>query len=339
MEQIESIVDEASVGERLDRFLATARPDVSRSAIQREIRDGNVSVSGTPITQASRRLRGGEVIAWSLREPPPLAPAPLVLPVLYEDDTLIAIDKPVGLVVHPGAGTTETTLVEGLLATRELPESDDAMRPGIVHRLDKATSGIIVVAKTSTALDSLKGQFAARAVAKSYLAVAIGVIEEDEGTIDAPVGRDPARPSRMTVHPRGRVAQTEFHVLRRTEDRTLLLVTPRTGRTHQIRAHLRYIGHPVAGDEIYGGQGAAERPTKSLPGGAAIETDEAVHARQGRSASSERRKRMLLHAWRLALTHPETGEELRLEAPIPEEFPDYPYEALPWQRIPAASAE
>ena len=339
MEHIESIVDEASVGKRLDRFLATARPDVSRSAIQREIRDGNVSVSGTLVTQVSRRLRGGEVIAWSLREPPPLEPAPISLPVLYEDDALIAIDKPVGLVVHPGAGTTETTLVEGLLATRELPKSDDPRRPGIVHRLDKATSGVIVVAKTSTALDSLKGQFAARAVAKSYLAVVVGVIEEDEGTIDAPVGRDPARPSRMTVHPRGRVAQTGFQVLQRTEDRTLLLVTPRTGRTHQIRAHLRYIGHPVAGDEIYGGQGAVGSPIASQSDLSPRGPRRAGHVVQGRSACAEKLTRMLLHAWRLVVRHPATGEALHLEAPPPSAFPAYPYEKLPWQQIPAANDE
>jgi len=305
MERIESIADEGAVGMRLDRFLASVRPDASRSAIQREIRDGNVHVSGAAVRQPARRLRGGEVIVWSLRETPPLEPEPLPLSILYEDDALIAIDKPEGLVVHPGAGTNATTLVEGLLSSRELPESDDPARPGIVHRLDKGTSGIIVVAKTKAALDSLKGQFADRAIAKTYLAVVEGEIEEDEGTIDAPIGRDPARPRRMTVEPRGRVARTEFRVLRRASGTTLLQVSPRTGRTHQIRAHLRFIGHPVVGDETYGTRGAT--------------TEDG---------------RMMLHAWRLVLRHPGTGEELRLEAPVPEGFPDYPYGKLPWPRVP-----
>ena len=306
MERIEAIVDEGSNGERLDRFLASTRPDVSRSVIQREIRAGNVHVAGNAVHRPAHRLRNGEVIAWTLPEAAPLSPAPIPLSILFEDDALLALDKPVDLVVHPGAGTHKTTLVEGLLATRNLPASDDPSRPGIVHRLDKGTSGVMVVAKTDRALDSLKEQFAERMVAKSYLAVVEGTIEEDEGRIDAPVGRDPARPSRMTVLPRGRPAQSEFQVLNRSEDRTLLWVRPRTGRTHQIRTHLRYIGHPVLGDEVYGG---------SVPA-----------------------SRMFLHAWRLVVRHPETGETLRFEAPPPSAFPAYHYGELPWQRIPEPTA-
>jgi 23S rRNA pseudouridine1911/1915/1917 synthase len=307
MERIESIVNEGSDGERLDRFLASIRPDVSRSVIQKEIREGNVHIAGNVVRRTAHRLRSGEVIAWTLPDTSPLTPAPTPLSILFEDDALVALDKQVDLVVHPGAGTRKTTLVEGLLATRNLPASDDPSRPGIVHRLDKGTSGVIVVAKTDRALDSLKAQFADRVVAKSYLAIAEGTIREDEGTIDAPVGRDPSRPSRMTVHARGRPAQTEFQVLDRSEDRTHLWVRPRTGRTHQIRTHLRYIGHPVLGDDIYGGTAPASR--------------------------------MFLHAWRLVLTHPETGEILRLEAPPPSEFPAYRYDELPWQRIPEPTVE
>ena len=302
MERIESTVETDSDGERLDRFLASSRPDVSRSAIQREIREGRVLVSDVVVQRVSHRLRAGDVVLWSLPSLPILQPAAIPLSILYEDEALVALDKPAGLVVHPGAGSRETTLVEGLLATRDLPASDDLARPGIVHRLDKATSGVIIVAKTRAALGFLQRQFADRAVVKSYLAVVDGRVEEDEGTIDTPIGRDPTRPSRMTVHARGRSAQAEFQVLDRLPGRSLLCVRPRTGRTHQIRVQLRYIGHPVVGDEIYGGGATADR--------------------------------MFLHAWRLAVRHPETGKELRLEAPIPGEFPVYPYEELPWSRIP-----
>lgn len=307
MERLESTVGDASDGERLDLFLVSARPGVSRSTIQREIREGRVLVSGSIIRRTAHRLRAGEAVVWSVSDSPILSPKPIPLEILFEDDVLVAVNKSPGLVVHPGAGTRETTLVEGLLATRELPPSDDPVRPGIVHRLDKGTSGVIVVAKTASALESLKAQFAERILAKSYLAVVEGTIDENEGTIDAPVGRDPARPSRMSVQSRGRPAQTEFQVLDRSDDRTLLWVRPRTGRTHQIRAHFRYIGHCVLGDEVYGGRIPADR--------------------------------MLLHAWRLVLRHPETCEELRLEAPPPSAFPAYHYEELPWQRIPQPTAE
>ena len=204
MERIESTVETDSDGERLDRFLASSRPDVSRSAIQREIREGRVLVSDVVVQRVSHRLRAGDVVLWSLPSLPILQPAAIPLSILYEDEALVALDKPAGLVVHPGAGSRETTLVEGLLATRDLPASDDLARPGIVHRLDKATSGVIIVAKTRAALEFLQRQFADRAVVKSYLAVVDGRVEEDEGTIDTPIGRDPTRPSRMTVHARGR---------------------------------------------------------------------------------------------------------------------------------------
>jgi len=306
MERIETTVDAAFDGERLDRFLAAGRTDVSRSVVQREIRDGLVRVDGQVVRRTAQRLRSGEFVQWDHAEPEPLSPAEIPLCVLFEDEHLIVLDKPVGLVVHPGAGTEETTLVEGLLATRDLPESDDATRPGIVHRLDKGTSGAIVVAKTPEALESLQTQFADRTTAKSYLAVVDGRIEEESGTIDAPIGRDPTRPSRMAVDPRGRASVTEFDVLARLANRTLLHVRPRTGRTHQIRTHLLYIGHPVVGDETYA---------------------------NARTRGTERDLRLLLHSWRLVLRHPETGDVLRFEAPPPKEFPPYAYEKVPWRTI------
>jgi len=300
MKRIALTIDSEHAGRRLDRFLADADPEISRSKVQRDIRDGRVSVSGEVTRQPAHRLRENDEIVWEIADRAPLIPLPIPLDVLYEDEHLVVVDKPAGLVVHPGAGTESPTLVEGLLADRTLPPSDDPVRPGIVHRLDKETSGVILVAKTSTALAHLQRQFAARSVEKTYLAVVHGVIAEGEGTIDAPIGRDPARPWRMCVRSRGRAARTDFRVLHRLRDSTLLLVRPHTGRTHQVRVHLQYIGHPVQGDPIYG---------------------------------DARRRRLMLHAWRIAVQHPETGKSLRFEAPIPAEFPKYPFEELVWERM------
>jgi len=289
MEQISRKVGPEDQGHRLDQFLVALEGHVSRAEIQRQIRDGRVSVGGRPVVQPSHRLRIGERIAWEQRMPQILTPAPLPLDIVYEDSEVLAVNKPAGLIVHPGAGTAgKTTLVEGLLATRTLPTSDDPARPGIVHRIDKETTGILVVAKTPRALASLKRQFAERVVEKLYVALVVGSFGESEGCIDAPVGRDPRAPRRMAVRLDGRTAQTEFRVLQRQLDRSLVLVRPRTGRTHQIRVHFTYIGHPVVGDTLYGGP-----PNANL----------------------------LLHAWKLTILHPATGATLTFEAPPPATFP------------------
>jgi len=298
LERIEATVAEEMGGERLDRFLRTIRPDISRSEIQREIRAGRVSLSGVFVNRPSHRLRGGERLIWEIPDEPALLPRSLPLEILFEDDEIVVLNKQAGLVVHPGAGRKDPTLVEGLLMERDLPESDDPTRPGIVHRLDKDTSGLIVVAKTDLALAGLKAQFAARKVSKSYIALVEGGFTEDEGRIDAPIGRDPRRPSRMAIEPTGRPAQTEFRVLARYQAGSILSVHPTTGRTHQIRVHLSYIGHPVVGDRVYGGPRPEER--------------------------------LFLHAWRIAFEHPKTGKKIRFESPPPPEFPDYPYADLPW---------
>jgi len=298
LERIETGVAEGSEGDRLDRFLRTIRPDISRSEIQRQIRAGRVSLAGVVVKQPSHRLRRGERLIWEIPDEPVLRPRPIPLDILFEDDEIIVLNKQTGLVVHPGVGRKDPTLVEGLLVDRDLPGSDDPTRPGIVHRLDKDTSGLIVVAKTAHALASLKGQFAGRRVSKSYIALAAGSFAEDEGRIDAPIGRDRTRPSRMAIEPDGRPAQTEFRVLARYPDRSLLSVHPITGRTHQIRVHLSYIGHPVVGDRVYGDFRAEDR--------------------------------LFLHAWRIAFEHPKTGREVRFEALPPPGFPDYPYADLPW---------
>jgi len=288
------IVDDGGQGERLDRFLTDRAATVSRAELQRAIRDGLVTVDGALCRQPSRRLREGETITWTHIEQPPLTPRPLPIPILFEDEDLVVVDKPEGLVVHPGAGTSAVTLVEAVLHDRRLAPSDDPRRPGMVHRLDKDTSGVIVLAKTAVALASLKGQFADRSVRKLYIAVVGGVIEEDEGLIDAPILRDPKHPRRMGIGSSGRPSQTAFRVLRRESGSTLLLVRPITGRTHQVRVHFHHIGHPVVGDPLYG------RPAT----------------------------RLLLHAFRLWVDHPATGERCRFEASVPEAFPAHDYAAL-----------
>ena len=287
--------DSEHVGRRIDQVLADTFPEHSRTEIQHEIRSGKVAVSGECVWRPSYRVRGGICIQWEIPNRPILSPCSIPLCILYEDSDLIVIDKPSGLVVHPGAGTTETTLVEGLLIDRELPVSDDPARPGIVHRLDKETSGVIAVAKTLDTLESLKRQFSDRSAKKHYIAVVDGAFQETEGLIDAPIGRNPAMPQRMSIQASGRPSQTEFNVLSEFEDSSLLWVRPRSGRTHQIRVHLRYIGHSVLGDEKYGGKEA---------------------------------NRLMLHAWRLVIQHPIQGERMEFRAPIPASFPDFPYETL-----------
>jgi 23S rRNA pseudouridine1911/1915/1917 synthase len=354
MKRVVLIVGAEQAGRRLDRFLSDAHPERSRSEVQREVRAGNVSVSGGVARLPSRRLRANEEVVWDIADRPPLTPEPIPLDIRYEDDHLIVVDKPTGLVVHPGAGTDSPTLVEGLLADRSLPQSDDPTRPGIVHRLDKDTSGVIVVAKTSAALAHLQHQFAVRSVSKFYIAVVDGVIKEDEGTIEAPIGRDPASPRRMSIRSDGRAARTDFRVLRRLDGTSLLLAHPRTGRTHQLRVHLRYIAHPVLGDSIYGTAGSRDRveAANDTPGRSLRRQAQAGDTIYGSSGSREQRKqhtssqgdpcsegaggrtRMLLHAWRIVFQHPETGEILRFEAPVPLEFPSYPYDELPWSGNP-----
>ena len=337
MKRIALIVDTEQAGQRLDRFLVDARPEISRGEAQQDIRDGRVSVSGDVTVQPSRRVREKDEIVWEVTDRAPLTPHSIPLRIVYEDDHIVAVDKPIGLVVHPGAGTKAPTLVEGLLHGRTLPPSDDPVRPGIVHRLDKETSGVLVVAKTPGALTHLQRQFASRTVAKSYLAVVGGTLREEEGTIDAPVGRDPARPRRMSVQPRGRPARTDFLVLQRLGESTLLLARPHTGRTHQLRVHFEYIGHPVLGDAIYGTSRPRETDRSSVrrPGAISASANggrptqrrraqEAAPLPDGTAAS-----RLMLHAWRLTVRHPVTGELLELEAAVPPEFPRYTYEALP----------
>ena len=301
------VVPEEAGGERLDRWLSRQLPELSRARVQKLIRGGRVRLDGEIVKKPSTPLAPGTRLEVELPplEGPAIEPEPIPLEILYEDEDLVAVNKPSGMVVYPAAGHAHGTLVQGLLhGGRTLATAAGAERPGVVHRLDKDTSGVIVFAKTDRAYYDLVKQFKERTVRKVYLALVHGLLEEDEGVIEAPLGRDPHHPLLVGVRAEGRggrPALTRFRVLRRVPDEpsgpeakgvTLLEVYPHTGRTHQIRVHLKAIGHPIVGDPVYG-------PKRSSPG---------------------LPERLMLHARRLELTHPRTGERLRITAPLPPEF-------------------
>jgi len=280
-------------GKRLDHYLQERFPDYSRSRLQTWIKEGPVLVNGNA-AKASLMLHGSENIQISPAELPPLKATPENLPIeiLYEDPAVIVINKPAGLVVHAGAGAHTGTLVNRLVYHfAALSELGGDLRPGIVHRLDRGTSGVLLVARTDSAHRAVAAQFAARTVEKTYLALVDGRVKNDSGRLTKPITRDPVRRVRMTARlGHGREALTEYRVLERLEGFTYLEVKIGTGRTHQIRAHLASIGHPVAGDRLYG-------------------------ARAG--------PRIFLHAWRLAFTSPASGERVTVEAPLPDELREW----------------
>jgi 23S rRNA pseudouridine1911/1915/1917 synthase len=291
-------VPAALAGERVDRAVAflTGR---TRAAVAELVAAGGVRVGGQPVATRSRRVAEGDILEVDLPAEAAvgLRPDPaVVVPVVWADDHVAVIDKPAGLVVHPGAGHASGTLVHGLLARfPSLAEGPgDPGRPGLVHRLDKGTSGLLAVALTAEALGSLRAQLEARTVDRRYTALVWGAVEAGEGLIDAPVGRATADPTRMAVSHRGRVARTRYQVVERYEapaSLTLLECRLETGRTHQIRVHLAAIGHPVVGDARYGGA-RAELPAP----------------------------RPFLHAGRLGFDHPVTGERVDVSAPLPEDL-------------------
>jgi 23S rRNA pseudouridine1911/1915/1917 synthase len=279
--------------ERIDKVLAGHLPDLSRSSVQKMIREGLVLVNDEQVRPSYRTREGDWVVARVPEEESlDLRAEAIPLDVVYEDDCLLVINKPAGMVVHPAFGHDSGTLVNAVLAhVPDIEDEDQAERPGIVHRLDKETSGLIVVAKTGEIRRVLQDAFRAREVKKIYLALAEGQITAGHGIINAAMGRDPRRRKRMAVVAAGRPASTEYRVQERFERYSYLEVQPYTGRTHQIRVHLGYIGHPVVGDTVYGYR------KKRLP-----------------------LDRHFLHANRLVLTHPRTGRTLDLSAPLPEDL-------------------
>jgi 23S rRNA pseudouridine1911/1915/1917 synthase len=287
---------------RLDVYLAAAVSSLSRSAARRSIDAGDVLVDGE-VAKASLKLKGGERIEIDLPTPPPtdVAPEPIELAIVYEDDEIAVVDKPAGLVVHPGAGVSSGTLANALAYRYRGATAGPASRPGIVHRLDKETSGLLVVARTEAALVALAEQFASRSVTKRYLALVYGVVAAESATLEKPIGRDPRVRVRMAVAPpgRGRPALTRYRVLERFAETTYLDVEILTGRTHQIRVHLANAGRPVVGDETY-----APKRAKALR-----------DARLRRKI--EELGRQFLHAASLEIGHPRTGERLRFTAPLP----------------------
>jgi 23S rRNA pseudouridine1911/1915/1917 synthase len=319
-----------AAGQRLDQFVASQLEGVSRSRVQMLMDQGDVLVNGER-EKASLKLRGGEQIAVTGEpHPTPLKATAEDIPldVVFEDADLAVVNKPAGMMVHAGSGQNEDarsrgTLVNALLYRfKKLSSTGGDLRPGIVHRLDKDTSGLIVVAKNDHTHAALGEMFAGRQMKKTYIALVQGAVERARGTINAGVGRDPVRRTRMTTLPteNARTAVSHYEVIRRLNNRfgkfTLLRVRIETGRTHQIRVHMASIGHPVVGDTLYGGAG-------QLTDQVASQAAQSKAAR--RRAEPERLKlgRNFLHAARLEFTHPRTGKLLELEAPLPEELENF----------------
>jgi len=330
----ELAVAETDAGVRLDRYLAAQLPELSRTRIQQLIEAGLVLVGGRP-TKGAHRLRGGEKIAVEAQARPPMQAVAEAIPldILYEDADVIVVNKPAGMTVHAGAGNTRGTLVNALLGRgQELSQGGDALRPGIVHRLDKETSGVILVAKNDFAHAKLAEGFRQRTVKKTYIALVEGLLTERQGRFELAIGRDLHRRTRMAVHrekpgsalrrnaPRGgllpgnaREARTDWRTLAEVDGTTLVEVQLHTGRTHQIRVHFSAAKHPVVGDTLYGASSQI-----------------CVGAGVGRGAAREREQviippleRNFLHAARLGFSQPRSGEWIEVRAPMPRELHEF----------------
>ncbi|MCD5529533.1 RluA family pseudouridine synthase [Lactobacillus delbrueckii subsp. lactis] len=279
-------------GQRLDKYLAGEMTDLSRSRIKELVQAGEVLVNGKK-SKVSYKVQKGDLIQVTVLplEPLKLEAENIPLDIVYEDEDIIVVNKPQGMVVHPAVGHPSHTLVNALLYhTRDLADSPEGFRPGIVHRIDKDTSGLLMVAKNAAARESLEKQLAAKSNKRQYLAIVHGNFAEEEGTIDAPIGRNPKDRKQMAVVGKGKSAVTHFKVLEQYQGYSLVECQLETGRTHQIRVHMAYIGHPLAGDPLYG-------PRKTLPG----------HGQ-------------FLHAKTLGFEQPSTGEWLEFSVQPPEIF-------------------
>ncbi len=327
-------VEATPAGRRLDVFLAGAA-GITRAQAQHLIAGGHALLEGRP-AKPSQILRQGQRVTLVIPPPqgPTAIPQPLPLDIVYEDDDLLVVNKPPGLVVHPAAGHREGTLVNALLYHRpHLRAVGGEERPGIVHRLDKDTSGLLLVAKTPEAHAALSAQFAGREIEKRYLALVHGVPKRAAGEIDAAVGRHEADRKRMAVRTRkGREAVTLYRVVERLGDYALVELTPKTGRTHQLRVHLAHLGHPVLGDPVYGGRRERARRAATRRGSGLARRHYGGAGGRGSAKGPATTdfglgtldlglvSRQMLHAWKLAFRHPRSGEPLELEAPPPPDF-------------------
>jgi 23S rRNA pseudouridine1911/1915/1917 synthase len=305
MSRATAVVPETAEGLRLDRALVLLFPDHSRSFLARLIDERHVTVDDLPASKVSQRVEAGQSIAIEVPEPVPTAVPSQDIPltVIYEDDDLVVIDKPAGIVVHPAAGHPDQTLVNALLFhVRDLSGIGGELRPGIVHRLDKETSGVLIVAKHDDAHRKLTAAWNTPATRKEYLAVVYGTPRDSKGSIDAPIGRDPHDRKKMAVVATGRAATTDYEVVERLRHASLLRCRLRSGRTHQIRVHLKHLGHPLVGDPVYSGPQWRGVPDKKL------------------QLALSQFQRQALHATRLTLPHPRTGEVLRFESPLPADI-------------------
>ncbi|KOS25780.1 pseudouridine synthase [Bacillus anthracis] len=293
-EVVQVTVAEEQKNERIDKFVAGINNEWSRTQVQQWIKDDVVTVNGKAV-KGNYKVRENDEITVTIPEPEELdiQPEDMNLEIYYEDADVLVVNKPRSMVVHPAPGHTSGTLVNGLMHhCTDLSGINGVMRPGIVHRIDKDTSGLLMVAKNDMAHESLVNQLVAKTVTRRYKAIVHGVIPHDKGTIDAPIARDKKERQSMTVDENGKHAVTHFQVLERFKDFTLVECRLETGRTHQIRVHMSYIGYPLAGDPKYG-------PKKTLD-------------MNGQA----------LHAGILGFDHPRTGEYIQFEAPIPEVFED-----------------
>lgn len=293
MNQVNIAVSEEQASERLDKFLSTTEPEWSRTQVQQWVKDGLIEVNGKQV-KANYKVQVGDQIKVEIPEPEVLdvEAEAMDLDIYYEDADVLVVNKPRGMVVHPAPGHVSGTLVNGLMAhCTDLSGINGVMRPGIVHRIDKDTSGLLMVAKNDMAHESLVNQLVAKTVTRKYTAVVHGVIQHDTGTIDAPIGRDKKDRQSMTVTKESsKQAVTHFDVIERFDDFTVVECRLETGRTHQIRVHMKYIGYPLAGDPKYG-----PRKTVDFNG-------------------------QLLHAGVLGFDHPRTGEYIEFTAPVPADM-------------------